>query len=165
MLEEKIHKRLLQYSPPLAVSFVLGLIVYDFPSQTLLNWPILGEFVIDDILKVLIFAIVWFFVFIGWGHWLKHSSSNYSDMVREATGRVREVVFNFSLDFNRLHDDDKKTEYLEQIKGELSDMQLRLQSSEVQLLATQIIINKSLGHKHDEKMNRFIKLTNWVKKR
>lgn len=54
-------------APPSVISLGLSAMIFNTASQTQLDWPLIGKFVMDDALKAIMIAVVWFLIFTGWG--------------------------------------------------------------------------------------------------
>ena len=80
-------------APPAALSIGLSVLILRVHNQTQLDWPILGEFIMDDALKAVMIAIVWFLFFAGWALW-KKLVPNYRDEVYKDVSKARSYLQN-----------------------------------------------------------------------
>lgn len=87
-----------KYAPPAALSFCLSIMIYSVPKQLSVTWPILGNFVMDNALKAIMIAIVWFLVFSGLAIW-KHLHPTYRDEVYADVKTLREHLTIMHSDF------------------------------------------------------------------
>jgi len=88
-----------RYLPPAAFCIIPMLMIWSLPNNTLMRWPIFGEFVMDSALKGLLMAIVWFLVF-SVVIIYKLLFPSYPLEVRNRMNEVREKLYSIDETYN-----------------------------------------------------------------
>jgi len=78
-------------APPSVICLGASMLIFSVPKQTLLNWPIFGEFVMDNALKGVMIALIWFLIFSVWIAY-KLCFPSYREKVYQEVIAIRNMV-------------------------------------------------------------------------
>lgn len=168
MLDE-VKEFAARYFPPAGLGVGLSAMILFMHNQTEYTWPLLGKFVMDDGLKAILIALVWFLCLTGWAA-LKAVTPRlrYSIEIVDATKEAREILNTIQvsmLEFNHTEDSSKKVALLLNVIRNNARVGANLQSEK----ASEVFFNAckfATGGDEasfNENTKKFRKMTKWIR--